>query len=1258
MQHNGHRPARRIVAGATVVALASSALAVPAPDAAPSAHAQVATEGGFLLGASANDTPGRRGWTGQIRLAAYEHEPRTVRSVRMFCDPRRCGRKEFPEQGNYNVTLIRGSEVLEDFGTLPGYGFKDGEGNRWLDIDLPRDAKIIDDSVLMLRKPDAFNDMPVRNWWPDDVPYALGYTTARYQPVTLTEKVLDEDGTTGVPGVTVTLKEDGEVRQTTTTGKDGSFTFSDVTSGPEYTVEAVVPAGYETPAPLAWDSSAGDRINHGGITLKRQAGTLAGSVAGLPAGSKVAVRATDEATGKHFTQDATGPYSLSLPAGSYTVQLVNVPAGYTVPSPRRVTVEPGGTARADFAIAARDVNATIAVRNDANQPVPAATVDLARGGEVIASATADDQGTVIFTGLAPGVAYEASVKGTGGYSGGSAALNPEVGKDASATVHVGSLNEISGTVVDDHGALAGAKVTLGGKASRTATAGSDGTFHFERLPAGSYTVTVPATGTHGSDSQTVDLVAGKRADPVRLTAPLIRGGVAATVTGSVAPSAVTIFGGGLATPAPLNRSGASYTASDLLPGTYTVAAEAPRGYAASGPATVTVAPKATATAALSISPLDGSVTGRIVDGAGAPVAGASVALVAKDGTRTQLPVRADGTFSSTAVKPGDYTVSATVPGTYTAPKDRQITVKPGDAVALGELLASRIVVAPTPKPTPTPTTTAKPKPTTTSAKPAPDDFAWERVEVAPGEVSVTSPSRKSGAGQAQFEKVSVTQVSGVGGAVPADSWVAVQKDGTLVATPPRGMAPGEYTLEVVATTGERDTVTIVVTQAPTMAERYAVTYPAVGAPAGMASQSGAPRASVTEAGFVYPDRALPEGTTFTLHNPSDPAAAAVTAIDGEGRLTLTVPANAAKGTHTVAIDIAYPDGSRGTAKATYEVRDALLADLAQIGLETGLKVVRGDSVTILRSDDTVLPEGTTFALSNGAKLGGWGATVNASTGAVRVTAPADGTSGIVIPLTAFFPDGSSKSLQTRVGVAEPGSQAARTNPGYEDVRGTRGIHATVGVTGGVPAGTTFEVVDDGGLPVAVDTYSGVLRVDVPKDAPLDAIYKVLVRVRYADGSTEEVPMLVSAVSDASRHTVDFTGAHTPVGGNSTQRPAAGLPDGTRFSVPETFKQPGWSATVNPTTGELAVGPSASVPVGQSIAVPVDVTYPDGSTARVEVPFTAAEQEAPVKSQGSSANLDWLVILLGALAALAGAGYAAWLNQDRIAGALQERGIAI
>lgn len=1154
MQHNGHRPARRIVAGATVVALASSALAVPAPDAAPSAHAQVATEGGFLLGASANDTPGRRGWTGQIRLAADEHEPRTVRSVRMFCDPRRCGRKEFPEQGNYNVTLIRGSKVLEDFGTLPGYGFKDGEGNRWLDIDLPRDAKIIDDSVLMLRKPDAFNDMPVRNWWPDDVPYALGYTTARYQPV-----------------------------------------------------------------------------------------TLAGSVAGLPAGSKVAVRATDEATGKHFTQDATGPYSLSLPAGSYTVQLVNVPAGYTVPSPRRVTVEPGGTARADFAIAVRDVNATIAVRNDANQPVPAATVDLARGGEVIASATADDQGTVIFTGLAPGVAYEASVKGTGAYSGGSAALNPEVGKDASATVHVGSLNEISGTVVDDHGALAGAKVTLGGKASRTATAGSDGTFHFEGLPAGSYTVTVPATGTHGSDSQTVDLVAGKRADPVRLTAPLIRGGVAATVTGSVAPSAVTIFGGGLATPAPLTRSGASYTASDLLPGTYTVAAEAPRGYAASGPATVTVAPKATATAALSISPLDGSVTGRIVDGAGAPVAGASVALVAKDGTRTQLSVRADGTFSSTAVKPGDYTVSATVPGTYTAPKDRQITVKPGDAVALGELLASRIVVAPTP---------------TTSAKPARDDFAWERVEVAPGEVSVTSPSRKSGAGQAQFEKVSVTQVSGAGGAVPADSWVAVQKDGTLVATPPRGMAPGEYTLEVVATTGERDTVTIVVTQAPTMAERYAVTYPAVGAPAGMASQSGAPRASVTEAGFVYPDRALPEGTTFTLHNPSDPAAAAVTAIDGEGRLTLTVPANAAKGTHTVAIDIAYPDGSRGTAKATYEVRDALLADLAQIGLETGLKVVRGDFVTVLRSDDTVLPEGTTFALSNGAKLGGWGATVNASTGAVRVTAPADGTSGIVIPLTAFFPDGSSKSLQTRVGVAEPGSQAARTNPGYEDVRGTRGTHATVGVTGGVPAGATFEVVDDGGLPVAVDTYSGVLRVDVPKDAPLDAIYKVLVRVRYPDGSTKEVPMLVSAVSDASRHTVDFTGAHTPVGGNSTQRPAAGLPDGTRFSVPETFKQPGWSATVNPTTGELAVGPSASVPVGQAIAVPVDVTYPDGSTARVEVPFTAAEQEAPVKSQGSSANLDWLVILLGALAALAGAGYAAWLNQDRIAGALQERGIAI
>jgi Carboxypeptidase regulatory-like domain len=66
---------------------------------------------------------------------------------------------------------------------------------------------------------------------------------------------------------------------------------------------------------------------------------------------------------------------------------------------------------------------------------------------------------------------------------------------AAAPADNAALATIYGTVVDANGALAaGARVTLSGAASRTATTGGDGEFSFTGLPAGTYSVEVTGPG--------------------------------------------------------------------------------------------------------------------------------------------------------------------------------------------------------------------------------------------------------------------------------------------------------------------------------------------------------------------------------------------------------------------------------------------------------------------------------------------------------------------------------------------------------------------------------------------------------------------------------------------------------------------------------------------------------------------------------------------------------------------------------------------
>ena len=253
--------------------------------------------------------------------------------------------------------------------------------------------------------------------------------------------------------------------------------------------------------------------------------------------------------------------------------------------------------------------------------------------------------------------------------------------------------------------------------------------------------------------------------------------------------------------------------------------------------------------------------------------------------------------------------------------------------------------------------------------------------------------------------------------IPVEDWIQVEDDGTIVTTPPAGATPGEYEVEIETPSGTREKVTVQVTPQPPMAQRYDVTGPTVAAPAGTVRTAPSLRAQVTEGGFVYDDRVLPPGTTFDAQHEW-------ASVDSNGRVTFSPPKDAKRGNYDVPLVINYPDGSTATVTVTFVVGDPLYADLLDYGYEEGLQVLPGRTVTLLRTSEAALPEGTTFKIKSGADLSGWSANVDEVTGHVRVTAPESGGSEVTVPVVAYFPDGSSLERNAGARLATTTAHAA------------------------------------------------------------------------------------------------------------------------------------------------------------------------------------------------------------------------------------------
>ena len=1006
-----------------------------------------------------------------------------------------------------------------------------------------------------------------------------------------------------VQGATVTVGGRSAV-----TDEKGNFTVTKVPAG---TRDVVIGDTERTRGKTVPGVSVSDqrdnRIEDITVETKPQFGTVSGRVTD-PSGNGVA-GVVVRAAGKPATTDAQGRYSISgVPTGSTSIAVDagSVPAGYSVSGAVTRNVTTAGVSGVNFSTT-RDTG-TVSGRVTDPSGKGIAGVTVTAGGK---TATTNADGDYSIAGVPTGSTSISVVRSSvpDGYSV-NGPLTRNVTTAGVSGVNFSTTREtgaVSGRVVDPSGnGVAGVTVTIGGQ---SATTDSDGTYIIDEVPAGVQKVEVSGVpeGYTPSFEPTVEVKPDGSAPSVDVK--LISNPVAPTTSAQPTTSE----------PTPTPTTSAQPTTSKPTP---------------------TPAPKPSPTPTPPPAPTVGSVAGKVTDPTGKAVPGATVTARDANGKESTAQVAKDGTFRLNDLPPGDYTVTVGVPKGHVAPPPANVAVKAGEQVQL-----PGFVVNPD-----------KPK----------AQFNWGRVVVKPGQTQVTTPTRTGDTTTPpNFRTSAVTQVKpdGTTTELPAEeSWISVEGDGTVVARPPRNAEPGEYRVEVQDDSGETHTITVEVDEPTPMAQQHEVRFPLIPVPAGATRQAGRPRATVTDGPFVYADRRLPEGTRFEV----DPAYADWVRVDNNGRLTFTPPKDAAPGIREIPVKVTFPDGSSRTYAAEVEIGDPLLAHTTELGYEEGLSVRPGEGITVLRTGAAVLPDGTTFKVDRSQALGDWVAIVDEHTGNLRVFAPQQGE--VKVPVIAYFADGSSAKLTASVRVSTSSALANAHSPSYADVSAAPGGTATVKLRGSVPTGTTFAVVDGGGLRnVGVDRRTGSLKIELPADAQLDTPYTVTVRVRYADGSTEEITVQVTAASEAARFTPRVAGVTAEVGEATTVR--TGLNHNAKLAE---FDHDGWQVFYDRATGELTAKPNSDVPVGTVLKVPMKVTFPDGSTKIVEYAFTATDTPAPAVKQnrtssgssdgsssgasdGSSASGGWIAVVLGLLAMITGVGWAAYLNQDAIRAQLKHYG---
>lgn len=462
------------------------------------------------------------------------------------------------------------------------------------------------------------------------------------EPATLIVTVKGETGP--LSGATVRLeRERGEV-ETAKTGADGIARAQGLEPG---TWRISASAGGHEPAALRpRELRAGETVEVE-LVLAPGGRTLTGIVtdAGGPIGG-ARIDATKLGSGARpsdaVASTLTGPdgrYTLTVPQGQL---LVAASEPSYAPQSRIVEVGPAG-ATADFQLVPGGVIEGIVLDERTREPASGALVTARRdspamllGERARHVATTGADGRFRFTGLRPG-AYELAAHASGRASRATTVVGIGVAEQVTdIEILLGNAPVIRGVVVDDSGAPApgvGVIAFSGPGSSARATADDQGAFVIEGLAPGKYML-VGRGGTFLSAGATRVELAARDVDGVKVH---VERGV--RIAGHVEPRQVcevqlvldgqTMRPGQMPTllaPIATGDDGA-FELGPVQPGHYQVSARCPSGEqgtkqveasAASADIVVEVRPGA-------------SIAGKVVDGAGQPVAGVTVMAAATNG---------------------------------------------------------------------------------------------------------------------------------------------------------------------------------------------------------------------------------------------------------------------------------------------------------------------------------------------------------------------------------------------------------------------------------------------------------------------------------------------------------------------------------------------------------------------------------------------------------------------------------------------------
>ena len=405
-------------------------------------------------------------------------------------------------------------------------------------------------------------------------------------------------------------------------------------------------------------------------------------------------------------------------------------------------------------------------------------------------------------------------------------------------------------------------------------------------------------------------------------------------------------------------------------------------------------------------------------------------------------------------------------------------------------------------------------------------------------------------------------------------------------------------------------------------------------------------------------------------------------LKDNGRVEVTAPKDAQPGDLiTVPVQVTYADDTTDTTEAIFEVIPGAYAEMYDPKYEVGRSASPGEQTQVKQVGDNDLPEGTTFTLDrNKSDLNGWGIQVDEATGLITATAPQSREHRAGVVVTVSYADGSQHSITAFVD-PQAATSMAETIP-VKDALVTVpvGVALDANVVPALPDGTTFDIgaFSDENWSVDVNKDTGeVMVVTTDKVQPNDRVV-VPVVVKFPDGSETTVNVTVVATKpQTTQHQPVYVASKVAPGERTSLRLEVQLDKKVGATYSLAGNAAGLKAEIDPETGVITVQADAGAKPGTRV-LPVDVRYADGSVeriqARVEVTGTgvtanpACDDGSSNSSTSSTSSTSSescttgsstggvIAIILGVLAVIGGAAWAAFINQDAVRDVLRNFGI--